>query len=495
MPRFLFRPVDVATLGAFRLIWGALLTAEALSRFRHVTGIYSPEFTHFRYLMAQWVPLPTSHTFLYFECGLLTIAGLAILFGVWFRTASVTYGLTFLHLFLIDEVYYNNHFYLTVLVCFLMAMTHADRAFSIRSYRARDNDGCAPAETVASWEYWLIRGQILVLYVFGGIAKLNGDWIRGEPLRYWFSMGDQIKWPLNLFASQDWFAMMASWGGIFIDLVCPFFLLWKRTRWIAMTVFISFHLMNSRLFKIGLFPWIAIGLLVPFFAPSTARIAWGWIQRFVAGVRRIRMPELNTLSHSSRIPPMWIAAVFVVYFSIQIAVPFRHFLWGQRPDWTEVGQKFSWRMMLRNKDAYIRFVFDPPEAEDWLNANPDKRPNIAAEHITRMSEHPWMLLQYVRHLDKSLAANGFPGTEIYVHSVVSLNDHPYQVMIDPTVDLTDAAYPLWGIPEWIAPLDPSAVQDTQPLEEKDRIVAIQKGFADYLKRHPEKRPLGLGQPE
>ena len=172
---------------------------------------------------------------------------------------------------------------------------------------------------------------------------------------------------------------------------------------------------------------------------------------------------------------------------IQVLLPLRHFLWGQRPDWTEVGQKFSWRMMLRNKDSFIKFTFDPPEAETWLNEHPDERPKIANEHVERMSDHPWMLLQYVRHMDRTLGENGFPDTKIRVFSVVSLNDRPYRVMIDPTVDLTEVTYPLWGIPDWIVPLDPKATQTERPMSTKDRLVAIQEGINLYFKENPEKR--------
>lgn len=486
MNRLLFKSVDVATLGFFRLVWGALLLTEALTRFVHVHGIYSPKYAHFRYLLFEWVPVAPNHAFLYVEITILALCAIAILLGVWFRVASVVYALIYFHLFLIDEVYYNNHFYLTILMALLMACTHADRAFSLSSFRSRDKDQVARAYAVPTWEYWLIRGQIFVLYFYGGIAKINADWIRGEPLRYWFNLSGSIKFPLTYVAKQEWFAMMASYGGLVIDLVCPFMLFWKRTRWIAVVIFVSFHLMNSRLFKIGWFPFIAIGLLIPFFEPSAARLLWAKLQYFVAGVRRVEMPDLSKPVRS-KLPQNVIIFLFATYFLIQFLVPLRHFLWGQRPDWTEVGQKFSWRMMLRNKDSFIKFTFVPPEAETWINEHPDKRPKIASEHVERMSDHPWMLLQYVRNLDRTLAENGFKDTEIRVFSVVSLNDRPYRVMIDPTVDLTEVTYPLWGIPDWIVPLDPEATQAERPMATKDRLAAIQEGINLYFKENPEKR--------
>ena len=60
-------------------------------------------------------------------------------------------------------------------------------------------------------------------------------------------------------------------------------------------------------------------------------------------------------------------------------------------------------------------------------------------------------------------------------------------MIDPTVDLTEVTYPLWGIPDWIVPLDPKATQTERPMSTKDRLVAIQEGINLYFKENPEKR--------
>lgn len=485
MRQFLFKPVDAATLGAFRLVWGLLLFAEAFARFKHVTGVYSPTYRHFRYFGFEWVPLPASHGILYAEVVILCLLAIMIVLGLWSRVANVGYGLLYLHLFFIDEIYYNNHYYLTVLLCGLMVFTHADKAFSIWSFRNRDTDGCAPPVCVPAWQYWILRGQIVILYFYGGLAKLNIDWLGGEPVRYWFSMKEGVIFPLSLVVHKEWFVWVASYGGIVIDLCCPFMLLFKRTRWIACIVLISFHAMNSQLFQIGYFPLIGMAMLILFFPPSAARKVWGRFQQFVAGVQRIRLPEksdaLLTGRHSQAL-----LVFFGIYFALQILLPFRYHLYGQRADWTEIGQKFAWRMMLRNKDSYIKFLFSKPGAEDWLNEHPDLRPHIANDHVERMSDSPWMLLQYARMLDEVLEKNGFPDTEIRVVSVVSLNDRPYRVMIDPTVDLTEADFGVLKVPDWIVPLDPKATQQEMPLTTEDRMKAIQAGVDDYFKAHPDK---------
>ena len=43
--------------------------------------------------------------------------------------------------------------------------------------------------------------------------------------------------------------------------------------------------------------------------------------------------------------------LFTCFFLLQLSVPFRHLLIEGDANWTEEGQDFSWRMMLRAKDA------------------------------------------------------------------------------------------------------------------------------------------------
>lgn len=144
-----------------------------------------------------------------------------------------------------------------------------------------------------------------------------------------------------------------------------------------------------------------------------------------------------------------------------------------------MGNKFSWRVMLRNKDAYIKFRFSHPEAEAWLNEHPSLSPKLAADQVAMMTKHPWMILQYARELDRVLSENSMPDTKITVISVVALNDRPYGVMIDPTVDLTEVDYPLWGVPDWIVPLGANPSGESRVITRAGRRDAI----VQALKRH------------
>lgn len=480
--RRLCRKVDGATLGLFRLLWGGLMFAEAISRFEKVTGVYSPEYFHFSYPLTTWVSGFPAHWMVALEIGVLCVAALGVLLGVCFRWATILFGLIYLHLFLIDTVYYNNHFYLTILISFLLAFTRADRTFSVGSFRSRDAEGYAPPRTAPMWNYVLIRGQFFVLYLWGGIAKLNSDWLRGEPLRYWFSMKDQISPPVSWIVKEEWFVWFTAYGGIMIDLVVPFGLLFARSRPFAVVAIVGFHLFNMQLFNIGFFPWIGIATLTIFARPSMGRWAWAKLQHLVAGMERVRYPAPRRGEGWSR-RNRRAASLVLAYLVIQAALPVRAYLPGNDPAWTEVAHKFSWRMMLRNKDSYIKFLFDPPEAETWIEEHPDERPLLATEHVEKMADHPWMILQYARELDRVLTEHGMPNTSISVLSVVSLNDREFQVMIDPTVDLTEIECPLVGIPDWVVPLRAKPLGPDRPNTAPERIEAIREALVEYAS-HP-----------
>lgn len=483
--KWFHQPVDAATLGFFRMCWGFMMVLEALARFSKVTGVYSPTYFHFKYPLFTWVEGFPTHWMVAVEIVVLLVAAIGVFLGIRFRLATIVFGFVYLHLFLIDTVYYNNHYYLTILISWLLAFTGADRTFSIRSLRERDPDGCAIPHTVPFWNYFLLRGQIFFLYFYGGIAKLNGDWFRAQPVKHWFANSGSLRFPLDLIAREEWFAWVAAYGGIIIDLGAPFLLLWRRTRPYTATVLIAFHLMNSRIFKIGFFPYIGIVLTILFFDPSTARRLWAKFQTVVAGAPRVRMPNLEEVKNTSK-PARWAPWLVGGFLLFQAVFPLRAYIVNQDPAWTEVGHKFSWRMMLRSKDAYIKFIFDNPEAELWLDSHPETRPKIASEHIAMLSKHPWMLLQYARELDRVLADNGMPDTRISVISVVSLNDRAYQVMIDPTVDLTEIDYPIWSMPDWIVPLKAEPLGNERPITKNERLEAIRTALVDYAESHPDK---------
>jgi hypothetical protein len=64
-----------------------------------------------------------------------------------------------------------------------------------------------------------------------------------------------------------------SYGGLALDLFVVPFLLFKKTRWFAIAFTFLFHFMNSKLFAIGIFPYVMFFLTFLFFSPEKFQIA------------------------------------------------------------------------------------------------------------------------------------------------------------------------------------------------------------------------------
>src|SRR5690606_39426733 len=62
--------------------------------------------------------------------------------------------------------------------------------------------------------------------------------------------------------------IIMAYVGIFFDLLIVPLLLWKKTRVFAFVVSILFHLSNSIIFQIGIFPYMSIAFALFFFSPE-----------------------------------------------------------------------------------------------------------------------------------------------------------------------------------------------------------------------------------
>ena len=64
---------------------------------------------------------------------------------------------------------------------------------------------------------------------------------------------------------------------------------------------------------------------------------------------------VETVTQFKYVRPKWILGTLVVFFLVQMAVPFRHVLYPSELFWVEEGYRFSWRVMLMEKIGYTNF--------------------------------------------------------------------------------------------------------------------------------------------
>ncbi len=457
----LFSPVDISSLVYFRIAFGGIMLWEVIRYFQYdrISRYYIEPKFFFTYYGFDWVkPWPGDGMYYHFIA--LGALSLFIMLGIFYRMSTALFFLGFTYVFLLDQANYLNHFYFVSLVSFLMIFVPAHRAFSIDAWRRPE----IHSESTPTWALWVLRAQMGIVYFYGGLAKLNWDWLQGEPMRIWLAKRAYYPY-VGWLLSQEWAAYFFSYGGLLLEFLAVPLLLWRRTRIFAFCWVVAFHITNAYLFNIGIFPWFSIAATALFFSP-------GWPRRFLRWCRGLvskeKMPK-ETDEHPilDATAPLkagqhLTVALLCIYFAFQFLFPLRHHLYPGNVSWTEEGHNFSWMMKLRSKKAKIRFLAtDPATNKTWKIDILDK---LTYNQRKTMSTRPDMILNFSHYLADELRKEGYEDIEIRAEVWASLNGRKLQLLIDPNADL--AAVPPSFMPaKWITPL-------TEPLPSRDEIKEI-----------------------
>jgi hypothetical protein len=345
--------------------------------------------------------------------------------------------LAFTYTFLLEKALYQNHYYLICLLSFLMIFLPAHRA---GSFDAMDRPWLR-ADSVPAWTLWLLRFHIGIPYFYGGIAKLNHDWLRGEPMR--MGLGLRTHYPVvgQLF-TEEWMVWFFAYGGLAFDLLVVPALLWRRTRVPAYILAVAFHLMNSQMFGIGIFPPFMILATAIFFRPD-------WPRRMF--FKSASEPSFAPATPVTLTPKRRIALGCAgIWLAVQLLVPLRQYLYPGETSWTEYGHRFAWRMMLRAKDCAVRFhITDPSTGREGTM---DLRPYLTQWQVEKLGREPDMLIEFSRFLAEDLRKKGYANVEVRALVLTSLNGRKPQLFIDPRIDLARERRKGWGTYPWVLPL-------------------------------------------
>jgi hypothetical protein len=461
--------VDGGSLAVFRIAFGLILAWEASRYFTKgwiARYFIEPRF-HFTFYGFGWIhPWPGVGMYIHFAA--LGVLALCVAAGLWHRVTAPLLWLAFTYVFLLDEARYLNHFYAASLFAFLLAIVPANAAWSIDAWRRRPR---APA-MVPRWSVWLFRAQVGIIYFFGGVAKINGDWMHGEPMRSWLLETTNV--PLiGMIVQHRLELYFFSYGGLFFDLLVTPALLWRRTRPFAFAAAIMFHVLNSQLFSIGIFPWMMIAATTVFFEP-------GWPRRLAERLRteraKVVIPSERSDEESRvvRLDPSRAlgmtagkASLLAAYLLLQILIPLRHFAYPGNVSWTEEGHRFSWQMKLREKQGESRFFVTDARTGETTVVEPETI--LESWQAAKMATRPDMILQFARYLANERARQG-QTVQVRAQATVSLNGHESRQLIDPTVDLAAQHRTLWPA-TWVT--RGSDVPDTDSGAASDSIVRIQ----------------------
>jgi len=267
LSQFLFKKIDNAQLVVFRIFYGLLVSGECYGAI--ATGwvrrtLVEPQFT-FSFIGFEWLqPLPGNGMYIYFA--VMGTLGLLIAFGYKYRFSALAFAILWSGVYLMQKTSYNNHYYLLMLLAYIMAFLPANRGASLDAKLQSK----LHSQTMFNWIRWTIIFQLFIVYTYASVAKLYADWLD-------FSMVDVLMgskreyYLIGDFLQQKWVHKIVAFFGIFFDLLIVPALLWKRTRKVAFVLSIFFHLFNSIVFQIGIFPYLSLAFTVFFFEPQTIR--------------------------------------------------------------------------------------------------------------------------------------------------------------------------------------------------------------------------------
>lgn len=428
--KFLFKAIDNSPLVVFRIFFGFLVACESFGAI--FTGwvkriLIDPQVT-FSFIGFEWLkPLPGFGMYFYFIA--MGVFGLAIMLGYRYRIAIISYTILWAGVYFMQKTAYNNHYYLLLLISFLMIFlpSNSYASLDVRQNRIKEEN------TMPYWISLLFIIQVAIVYVFASIAKFYPDWLDGTFTRNLLADSTNVITLKKLFL-QKWFYLFIAYMGIIFDLLIVPLLLFKKTRMLALLASLTFHLFNAIFLEIGIFPFFALTFALFFYEPETIRSVF---------LRRKTSIETDN-GHSNYYGKKIVYFLIIPYLIIQLLLPLRHHFIEGDVLWTEEGHRLSWRMMLRERNGFIHIrIKDLKTGEESLY---DYRKNLTDKQIQNLATKPDFIWQYCQYIKKE-----FKGKDIaiFINCKNSINRKEYKTLIDPKFDMAKAKWDYFRHNEWL----------------------------------------------
>ena len=154
-----------------------------------------------------------------------------------------------------------------------------------------------------------------IVYIYGGFAKFDQDWLNGMAPRALIRIG-AYETPIFNIIDYPIVNLFYAWSGLIFDLFIPFFLIYSRTRIYAFFAALIFHIHNIFIFNIGIFPYMAITLTLMYFPTDFPK-------RFLEllKISTKQSQESETSDHLNQ-PNSLIRSIVTVYFIWQLIFHF-----------------------------------------------------------------------------------------------------------------------------------------------------------------------------
>ncbi|QCO34298.1 HTTM domain-containing protein [Leptospira interrogans] len=482
-------PLPAWSLGFYRIVFGILLFILAFRYFSNgwISKYFLDPSFHFKFYGLSWIGVSPAWILYSLFVSLLFLA-VFISLGIFYRISVLCFFLIFSYINLLEVAVYLNHYYLVCLLLFLLIWIPADRALNIfHVFRIFKNKSILETDPVPAWNLYILRFQIGVVYFFGGIGKLVPDWLfDAQPVRIWLLRNSDI--PIfGPILSMPVTGYFFSYAGLIFDLTIPFLLLNRNMRVFGYSLIIIFHFLTWKLFPIGMFPWIMILNSTLFFSPTWPvdlfrflkskrmfpdqenifhflwtrfpihfkRSVFSFIESFLKLLELKSQTSENFLFSKVKIFRNKFGLLFsdralryfcFFYVLFQSLFPLRHFLYPGNHLWTEQGFRFSWQIMLVQKNGIASFRVVNQQTGETNVVLPESHLNEIQRIM--MSYQPDLILQFAHWIGKNEKEKTGQEVSVYADVMVSLNGRKSQILIDPERDLMKVSNSLTN-KEWV----------------------------------------------
>lgn len=464
---YLHRPVSPSSLGLFRILFGLVMfiqTAYFIQTGFVKKNILDP-IIHFKYHFFQFLeplPDPAMHLLMW----VMLLSTVLIMTGFFYRAGVLVFLLTFTYLCLLDKGYFNNHYYLISLMCFLMLWLKADGWGAL---------GKKAVKSIPNWQIFILKSQMVIVFFVAGLNKINPYWlIEFQPMAFILERKAEVS-GLPFLKSMA-IAAFFSYGGFLLDLLVGFGLWWKRTRLISILALIAFNVLNFWMFwnigEIGIFPLMLLSTIILFVEPELPAQWWKRYFPKETGSFKKQKKGKNAKKKDGKTKPVavqktvvdvnefiqkpdkkqqWLAIGIGAYLLFHLIFPFRHLLYPGHVDWTGEGQRFAWRMKIMAKEADVNFFIKNGETGEKYPVNVAKM--LSPKQYTNLVYYPDVIPQLAQRLKKEAIAKGIPKPQVVADfNVEFMRSHPKQPIIDPELDLSNVRIRAFRHSDWILPL-------------------------------------------
>lgn len=432
----LFAPVDIAWLVYFRVILAAALVGFVF--FSYEKGwnylAQADDLVYFPHPGFGWLrPLPPP--WMHVLYGVLAVASVGMGLGLLYRASAVVALAAYGYIFFLDQTLYQNHLYLILLLLLMIAVMPAHCAGSLDVlWRPALHRSAVPF-----WMLALVRFQLAVVYFYGGLAKLNEEWLSLRSVTAQLNdLRPTVSPSIAPIFDLPGFVALLTWGGLAFDLLIAPMLIWRRTRTLAFLMVLFFHVTNSFIFPIDIFPSFMLAATALFFPPDfPRRIAKG------LGIPASREPSIGPDAAAAQIagpgpqPALRqkaVLAALLVYTLFQLLFPLRHYFYPGPVYWTGLGDNFSWQMRTVSRTMVSQYlVTDRATHRSWLVEPQDL---LIAGQLSRFRT-PDMHVRLAREAARRVqgARNLAGPVEVRAIVLASLNGGERHFLMDPNFDL------------------------------------------------------------